>query len=164
MWHQLVLVHQKLLYWLQKDRFLADSLPTIDYKWPSNNWAISAGSSMNIHVAMTLYVAPWPSCTLHHENYVNGSHLVMFCCSQVLINFSIIIISYFNKINNLGCFCGTMIMQGWYHSINFIIIDFSYTLSREYRVARNRYSRLLFTSEDHFCPNLRVQEQSTNMM
>ena len=37
----------------------------------------------------------------------------------------------------------------------------SYTLSREYRVARNRYSRLLFTSEDRFCTNLRVQEQST---
>ena len=40
---------------------------------------------------------------------------------------------------------------------------FSYTLSREYRVVRNRYSRLLFTSEDRLCANLRVQEQSTNM-
>ena len=39
----------------------------------------------------------------------------------------------------------------------------SYTLSREYRVVRNRYSRLLFTSEDRLCANLRVQEQSTNM-
>ena len=37
-------------------------------------------------------------------------------------------------------------------------------LGREYRVMRNRYSRLLFTSEDHLCANLRVQEQSTNMM
>ena len=35
----------------------------------------------------------------------------------------------------------------------------SYTLSREYRVARCRYSRLLFTSEDRFCANLRVQWQ-----
>ena len=40
---------------------------------------------------------------------------------------------------------------------------FSYTLGREYRVMRNRYSRLLFTSEDRLCANLRVQEQSTNM-
>ena len=40
---------------------------------------------------------------------------------------------------------------------------FSYTLSREYRVARNRYSRLLFTGEDRFCANLHVQQQLTNM-
>ena len=40
---------------------------------------------------------------------------------------------------------------------------FSYTLGREYRVMRNRYSRLLFASEDRLCANLRVQEQSTNM-
>ena len=33
----------------------------------------------------------------------------------------------------------------------------SYTLSREYRVARYRYSRLLFTSEDRLCANLRVR-------
>ena len=33
----------------------------------------------------------------------------------------------------------------------------SYTLSREYQVARYRYSRLLFTSEDRLCANLRVQ-------
>ena len=39
----------------------------------------------------------------------------------------------------------------------------SYTLGREYRVMSNRYSRLLFTSEDRLCANLRVQEQSTNM-
>ena len=39
----------------------------------------------------------------------------------------------------------------------------SYTLSREYRMVRSRYSRLLFTSEDRLCANLRVQEQSTNM-
>ena len=44
------------------------------------------------------------------------------------------------------------------------IISISYTLSREYRVARNRYSRLLFTSEDRFCANSHVQEQSTNMI
>ena len=44
-----------------------------------------------------------------------------------------------------------------------ISIYISYTLGREYRVMRNRYSRLLFTSEDHLCANLRVQEQSTNM-
>ena len=38
-------------------------------------------------------------------------------------------------------------------------IQYSYTLSREYRVARYRYSRLLFTSEDRLCANLRVQWQ-----
>ena len=36
-------------------------------------------------------------------------------------------------------------------------------LSREYRVVRNRYSRLFFASEDRLCAHLRVQEQSTNM-
>ena len=44
-----------------------------------------------------------------------------------------------------------------------LIRPVSYTLGREYRVMRNRYSRLLFTSEDRLCANLRVQEQSTNM-
>ena len=39
----------------------------------------------------------------------------------------------------------------------------SYTLRREYRVVRSRYSRLLFTSEDRICANSRVQEQSTNI-
>ena len=43
------------------------------------------------------------------------------------------------------------------------VILCSYTLSREYRVVRYRYSRLLFTSEDRLCANLRVQEQSTHM-
>ena len=55
-------------------------------------------------------------------------------------------------------------MDPYFHlSIHCILIVFSYTLSREYRVVRNRYSRLLFTSEDRFCANLRVQEQSTSM-
>ena len=39
------------------------------------------------------------------------------------------------------------------HALFFI----SYTLSREYRVVRNRYSRLLFTSEDRLCANLHAQ-------
>ena len=40
----------------------------------------------------------------------------------------------------------------------------NFTLSREYSVVRDRFSRLLFTSEeDRFCATLRVQEQSTNM-
>ena len=43
------------------------------------------------------------------------------------------------------------------------IMYFSYTLSREYRVLRNRYSWLLFTSENRFYVNLRLQEQSANM-
>ena len=44
------------------------------------------------------------------------------------------------------------------------MIIISYTLSREYRVAWNRYSRLLFTSEDRFCTSFHVQEQSMYMM
>ena len=44
-----------------------------------------------------------------------------------------------------------------------IILCISYTLGHEYQVIRNRYSRLLFTSEDRLCANLRVQKQSTNM-
>ena len=43
------------------------------------------------------------------------------------------------------------------------MVQCSYTLSREYRVVRYRYSRLLFTSEDRLFANLRVHEQSTNM-
>ena len=45
-----------------------------------------------------------------------------------------------------------------------LMIQHSYTPGREYRLMRWRYSRLLFTREDHLCANLRVQEQSTNMM
>ena len=48
-------------------------------------------------------------------------------------------------------------------TINICKKTISYTLSREYRVMRNRYSWLLFTSEDRLCANLRVQEQLTNM-
>ena len=36
-------------------------------------------------------------------------------------------------------------------------------LSRKYRVVINRYSQLLFTSEDRLYANLHVQEQSMNM-
>ena len=39
----------------------------------------------------------------------------------------------------------------------------SYAQSREYWVVSNRYSRLLFTSEDRHCANWHVHEQSTNM-
>ena len=46
-----------------------------------------------------------------------------------------------------------------YNNSAFEINRISYTLSREYRVARYRYSRLLFTSEDRLCANLRVQWQ-----
>ena len=44
------------------------------------------------------------------------------------------------------------------------IYSISYMLCHEYRVARNQYSWLLFTSEDCFCANLHMQQQSTNMM
>ena len=42
-------------------------------------------------------------------------------------------------------------------------MQISYTLSHEYWLVRNRYSRLLFTNEDRLCANLPVQEKSTNM-
>ena len=42
-------------------------------------------------------------------------------------------------------------------------ICYSYTFCHEYRLARNRFSRLLFTSEVRLCANLRVQEKSKNM-
>ena len=42
-------------------------------------------------------------------------------------------------------------------------IPVSYTLCREYRVVRNRYSRLLITCKDRLCANLHVQERSTNI-
>ena len=37
--------------------------------------------------------------------------------------------------------------------------EFGLLTSHESWVVSNRYSRLLFTSEDHLCANLRVQEQ-----
>ena len=40
---------------------------------------------------------------------------------------------------------------------------FPYTIRRQYRAVGNRYSQLLFTSEDLLCVNLHVQEQSKNM-
>ena len=55
------------------------------------------------------------------------------------------------------------IFNFFHHRINSWNPFLWYTLSRENRVVRNRYSRLLFTSEDRFHANLRVQEQSTNM-
>ena len=39
----------------------------------------------------------------------------------------------------------------------------SHTLSREYRLVRSRYSRLLFTCERRLCANLRMQKQSRNI-
>ena len=42
-------------------------------------------------------------------------------------------------------------------------VNISCTLSHEYRVVKNLYLRLLFTSENRLCANLRVQEKSTNM-
>ena len=43
------------------------------------------------------------------------------------------------------------------------ILMFSYPLSHEYWMAGNRYSWLLFTSEDHICTNLCMQKQLMNM-
>ena len=42
--------------------------------------------------------------------------------------------------------------------LNSTCICNSYTLNREYRVVRYRYSRLIFTSEDRLCAKLRVQK------
>ena len=47
--------------------------------------------------------------------------------------------------------------------IKTIITAYPYKLCHENRVVRNRYSRLLFTSEGSFSVNWHVQEQSTNM-
>ena len=55
-------------------------------------------------------------------------------------------------------FCALHSLGAW-----FPVFLLSYTLSREYRVVRDRYSGLLFTSEDRLCAKWRVQEQSTNM-
>ena len=61
-----------------------------------------------------------------------------------------------NKCNNAECNLAMSGTMKWRMCV-------SYTLSHEYRVARYRYSRLLFTSEDRLCANLRVQWQKTNM-
>ena len=62
--------------------------------------------------------------------------------------------------------------KNYVHSLDFTLLWFcmarctlpiSYKLSREYRLAWNRYSWLLFTSEYRFCANFCVQEQSVNM-
>ena len=45
----------------------------------------------------------------------------------------------------------------------YVVVIFSHTLSREYRVAGYRYSLLLFTCEDRLCANMHVQWQSSNM-
>ena len=61
--------------------------------------------------------------------------------------------SYINKV---------MAVQNLYLFSN-LMTSLSFMLSHEYWVVRNRYSRLLFTSEDRLCTNFHVQEQSTNM-
>ena len=79
-------------------------------------------------------------------------------------------ISQFHWTFFLGlCKCGTdTLIAMMDHLLDMIAqrelgMFFSYTLGREYRMMRNRYSRLLFTSGDRLCANLRVREQSTNM-
>ena len=67
----------------------------------------------------------------------------------------------FNEIySNLKFAMSDLICSAFHVSIEILI---SYMLGREYRVMRNWYSRLLFTSEDRLCANLCLQEQSTNM-
>ena len=73
------------------------------------------------------------------------------------------LMSFAAKIAQVFGFCSVPTIQ-------FPLVDranymstFSYTLSREYRVVRDRYSRLLFTSEDRLCANLLLQEQPTNI-
>ena len=61
------------------------------------------------------------------------------------------------------CFCISYKYTHGFLLLHFSMIWFSYTLSREYRVTRNRYSRLLFTREDRLCTKLHVQGQSVNM-
>ena len=57
----------------------------------------------------------------------------------------------------------SLVTQKSLFTVTHALFLISYTLNREYRVAGNRYSRMLFTSEDRFHSNLNVQEQSTNM-
>ena len=71
----------------------------------------------------------------------------------------------FKHINStLGFSCTAQGRCLWYCvDTNGLINCNSCTQGREDRVMRNRYSRLLFTSEDRISANLRVREQSTNM-
>ena len=69
---------------------------------------------------------------------ISSTHIISFSIIVIIINISISSISI---------------------GINII----SYTLRREYRVVINRNSRLLFTSENRLCANLRVKEQLTHV-
>ena len=60
---------------------------------------------------------------------------------------------------HLGHYIDGLVQEGRNSSALAMELHLSYTLSREYRVARYRYSRLLFTSEDRLCAKLRVQWQ-----
>ena len=72
------------------------------------------------------------------------------------------IVMYYSGVTCHGVIADDLIYQ-WKQEVPGCANIFSYTLGREYRVMRNRYSRLLFTSEDRLCAKLHVQKQSTNM-
>ena len=55
-----------------------------------------------------------------------------------------------------GWWFDTLSRPLWRHCNESRPMLISYTLSHEYRVVSNRYSRLLFTSEDRLCANLCV--------
>ena len=93
----------------------------------------------------------------HDEKSVNIYHLNL----QEILNIYLYILLFLNTelVQSIEIHpCG---WQGAVHPI--WLIRCSCTLSREYWMARNRYSQLLFTGEDHLCANLRAQEQMTNM-
>ena len=79
------------------------------------------------------------------------------CCTPYITNFSVPF-HWITLMFNHGQLC---LLFNFYIYTFVVTFDkvYSYTLSREYRVARYRYSRLLFTSEDRLCANLRVQWQ-----
>ena len=64
-------------------------------------------------------------------------------------------LQYIQNCMDIALFFNIVVLKIGQHKITFSTswkLSISYMLSREYRVARNRYSRLLFTSEDRFAP------------
>ena len=110
----------------------------------------------------------WP-CGLWWENWLNIKLIVMLFLvfSKIFRNIrrhlirltmSLLVERHCIIVNVLKHNHGVRVIRE-IESNSIPIISISYTLSREYRVARYRYSRLLFTSEDRLCANLRVQWQ-----
>ena len=85
---------------------------------------------------------------------ISGSTIPFFYYSLSVFDYFALVITRYNCSTLIDWCCEDLGSDG---------ILLYYTLSSEYRVVRNRYSWLLFTSEDRLCANLRVQEQLGNM-